>query len=168
MMMLGMGFFEKYLSFLPWFKQRLDIKSKAAYPADMLSNFAEHHFEMDGVFCASMEGFLQSLKFQDIARQKQICSYVGSKAKEAGMAQDWRKTQTLYWQGEAYDRHGQAYQGLLQAAYSKLVTVPSFRKALKDSAGMTLVHSIGVQNPRETIFTEEEFCGLLTKFRKTI
>lgn len=149
-----------------WFQQRLDIKSKAAYPANMLSNFAEHHFKMNGVPCASMEGFLQSLKFQDVAQQERVCAYIGSQAKEAGMEQDWRETQTLYWQGQEFDRHSQAYQELLQMAFSELMKVSSFQKALKDSKGMTLVHSIGVQNARETILTEDEFCGLLTDLRQ--
>ena len=43
-----------------------DIKAKAPFPAGALSNFALHSFTIDGVHCASMEGFLQSLKIQDV------------------------------------------------------------------------------------------------------
>ena len=42
----------------------MDISSGAGYPASSLSNFAPHAFEIDNVKCASMEGFLQALKFQ--------------------------------------------------------------------------------------------------------
>lgn len=38
----------------------MDISSGAGYPASSLSNFAPHEFEIDGIKCASMEGFLQS------------------------------------------------------------------------------------------------------------
>jgi hypothetical protein len=34
-------------------------------PARALSNLAPHGFEIDGIVCASMEGFLQSLKAAD-------------------------------------------------------------------------------------------------------
>jgi predicted NAD-dependent protein-ADP-ribosyltransferase YbiA (DUF1768 family) len=37
----------------------MDIGSRHGYPANALSNFAPHPFNMDGVACASMEGFLQ-------------------------------------------------------------------------------------------------------------
>lgn len=55
----------------------MDISSGTGYPASSLSNFAPHEFEIDGVKCASMEGFLQSLKFQNPEMQKYVCSLVG-------------------------------------------------------------------------------------------
>ena len=48
----------------------MDIGSGTGYPSAALSNFAPHSFVIDGVECASMEGFLQSLKFQDPEMQK--------------------------------------------------------------------------------------------------
>lgn len=48
----------------------MDISSGAGYPASSLSNFAPHEFIIDDVKCASMEGFLQSLKFQNPDMQK--------------------------------------------------------------------------------------------------
>ena len=41
----------------------MDIGSKAIYPASALSNFSPHPFTFDGVECNSMEGLLQSFKF---------------------------------------------------------------------------------------------------------
>jgi predicted NAD-dependent protein-ADP-ribosyltransferase YbiA (DUF1768 family) len=38
----------------------MDIGSGAGYPASALSNFSPHPFEIDGITCNSMEGFLQS------------------------------------------------------------------------------------------------------------
>lgn len=40
----------------------LDIHSGHDYPSGALSNFAPHPFVLDGVECASMEGFLQALE----------------------------------------------------------------------------------------------------------
>lgn len=65
-----------------WRGQAIDIWSKNAYPADVLSNLCSNGFRFDGVVCGSMEGFLQSLKQQDINKQRQICSMKGKKSKE--------------------------------------------------------------------------------------
>lgn len=49
----------------------MDIGSGKGYPSSSLSNFAPHEFVIDGITCQSMEGFLQSLKYQDKEMQKQ-------------------------------------------------------------------------------------------------
>ena len=46
----------------------MDIGSGKGYPSSSLSNFAPHEFVIDGITCQSMEGFLQSLKFQRNAK----------------------------------------------------------------------------------------------------
>ena len=48
----------------------LDIKAKDKGIGGALSNFAPHAFTVDGVQCASMEGFLQSLKTPSIKNSK--------------------------------------------------------------------------------------------------
>lgn len=40
--------------------------------------------------------------------QIEVCKMVGYAAKRRGRMKDWRKTQTLYWQGHPIDRHGVA------------------------------------------------------------
>ena len=59
----------------------LDIRSNGLYPSNVLSNLCSNGFRLDGMVCGSMEGFLQSLKRQDINKQRQICSMKGRKAK---------------------------------------------------------------------------------------
>ena len=49
-----------------------------------LSNFYPHAFTFDGVKCASMEGFLQSLKYVCPKKQRAVCALSGKDAKEAG------------------------------------------------------------------------------------
>jgi len=62
----------------------MDVGSNGSYPSNALSNFAAHEFVIDGVRCASMEGFLQSLKFSNPDMQVHICSLIGIAAKRAG------------------------------------------------------------------------------------
>ena len=69
----------------------MDISSGSRYPALSLSNFAPHEFEIDNIKCASMEGFLQSLKFQNPDMQKYVCSLVGKAAKFKGKNKKWQK-----------------------------------------------------------------------------
>lgn len=99
---------------------KLDIAEGCSYPASHLSNFHPYSFEVDGVCCNSMEGFIQSLKFSDIEKQKEICLLVGKEAKFIGKKKKWWLTQLLYWQGKEMDRHGAEYQALLDISFASL------------------------------------------------
>lgn len=52
----------------------MEVGSKNSYPAGALSNFTAHSFVIDNIQCASMEGFLQSLKFKSEEMQKEVCT----------------------------------------------------------------------------------------------
>lgn len=143
----------------------IDIGSEESHEGKLLSNFTEHHFYIDGVFCASMEGFLQSLKFDAIEKQYDICSLVGVKAKFKGKKKKWYLTQTLYWQGKSIDRHSEEYQILLDRAFSELFRNEQYKSLLLSTKGHTLTHSIGKNNPKLTILTIDEFCSRLTILR---
>ena len=146
----------------------MDIGSGSGYPSAALSNFAPHPFIIDGVECASMEGFLQSLKFSSPDMQKEVCKLVGKAAKFKGKKKKWWKTQTLYWQGQEIDRHSQEYQSLLDRAYVALAQNDGFRRALLATGTAVLTHSIGKSNPSETVLTKAEFCGRLMRLREQI
>lgn len=147
----------------------MDIGSGKKYPASALSNFAPHPFVLDGVKIASMEGFLQSLKFKEIPMQEYICSLVGAKAKYAGKKRKWWKTQKLYWRGVEIDRHSPEYQTLLDRAYQAMFDQSeSFRKALAAAGNAVFTHSIGKTDPSKTILTVSEFCGRLMRLKKLL
>lgn len=143
----------------------MDIGSQNGFPSSALSNFAPHPFEIDGVQCASMEGFLQSLKFQSIEMQNYVCTLVGIKAKNKGRNKNWYKTQTLYWRGQPIKRDSEEYQKLLDRAYMALFQNEKFKNALMFTKKATLTHSIGKKKISETVLTEREFCSRLTKLR---
>lgn len=147
----------------------INIHSKGDYPSCALSNFAEHEFNIDNVPCSSMEGFLQSLKFKSIKKQKQICLLSGKEAKNSTrhtLAQfRWRITHNLYWQGKRINRFSDEYQKLLDKAYEALSENPGFQKALQDSSSYTLTHSIGKTDVRKTVLTEYELISRLERLR---
>ncbi len=121
----------------------MDIGSKSGYPSSSLSNFAGHRFTIDGVECYSMEGFLQSLKFDKPHIQVEVCKLIGIAAKRRGSERNkqWKLKQCLWWKGIALDRHGDEYQDLLDRAFTEMCAQSeSFRNALLASGQATLTH----------------------------
>lgn len=151
-------------------KPILDIHSKGEYPGNALSNFYPHRFIFDGVECASMEGFLQSLKTKNIKRQRIVCQLCGVTAKKRFSHRPqnliWKLTGNLYWQGRKIKRDSLEYQSLIDSAYEAMMSSESFVQALKASKGYELRHSIGHHDIRKTVLTEEEFIQRLNGCRK--
>lgn len=146
----------------------MDIGSGSGWPSCALSNFAPHPFIIDDVVCASMEGFLQSLKFKEPEMQVEVCKLVGKAAKFKGKKKKWWQTQTLFWQGQTFKRDSKEYQELLDRAFDALSTNTSFQKALLATGTATLTHSIGKTKQQETVLTKQEFCSRLTKIRERL
>lgn len=143
----------------------MNIGSGDSYPSCALSNFAPHPFTFDGVECASMEGFLQSLKFSNPDMQAHVCTLVGKAAKFKGKKKKWYRDQTLYWKGTPIHRESEAYQILIENAYNALFLNDGFRRALAATGKSTLTHSMGKNKMNETVLTEREFVRNLTRLR---
>lgn len=147
----------------------MNIGSGQGYPANALSNFSPHPFVLDGIQIASMEGFLQSLKFESADMAKYVCTLVGKAAKFKGKNKNWRVRQTLYWLGQPIKRESKEYQDLLDRAYRAMFEQSeSFRNALKASGNSTLTHSIGRNDYKETVLTVNEFCRRLNSLRNEL
>lgn len=154
-----------YVRVLTWLGFAIDIHSKGKWPSCALSNFYPHEFDFEGVHCGSIEGFLQSLKTNDIERQILVC---GLSKKEAKMrsTDTWKKEQNVFWNGHIYNRHGNQFQFLVRRAYRTMMKqCPKFREALKATGTKRIFHTIGNPNPHDTILTEQELCDILTELR---
>lgn len=145
----------------------IDIKYSKAYPCNVLSNLYPNQFIIDGILCASMEGFLQSLTHTDPIQRSFIVTQYGTMAKKMGNPK-WKERGLLYWNGNVYDRHEQEYQDLLDRAYSCLLSNGMFRKALVDTGLLAITHTIGNHDPLYTILTEYEFCSRLELLRYSL
>lgn len=144
----------------------MDIDSRLDGPAGTLSNFTLRPFVFQGVGCQSMEGLLQSLKWQDTQVQKQMCGLVGIRAKRKGYKQDWWTDQTLYWNNIAYPRLSEDYQQLLDAMFTALYTQnKEAQDTLLDTGHEPLTHKIGKIHQTGTILTRDEFCFRLMDIR---
>jgi hypothetical protein len=149
----------------------LDIGSKGGYPAGELSNFTAREFEIDGVLCGSMEGFLQSLKFEKEHIQVEVCKLIGATAKKRGSERNsqWKLKRGLWWKGEFLPRKSEEYLRLLDRAFIEMAKASEkFRTALIDSGDLILTHHIGRSSELETVLTQIEFCSRLMKLRKLI
>ncbi len=149
----------------------MDIDSRGEYPARALSNFAPNSFVMNGdIECASMEGFLQSLKFEDPDEQKKLRGLIGVEAKFKGSTRNyvWQRQQKLWFRGTAYGRHEPCYQILLDNAFLALSKNPNFEKALLATGTSRLTHTIGETDATKTCLTAYEFCTRLIKIRNRL
>ena len=149
-------------------ERKMNIGSRSEYPSSNLSNFHPHAFSVDGIECASMEGFLQSLKFKNPEMQIHVCTLVGIRAKMKGKNKKWWRTQTLWWKGLPINRHSEEYQYILDMAYRALSQNKKFQIALLATHNAVLKHTIGKKDKHRTVLTQQEFCSRLTKIRETL
>lgn len=90
----------------------------------------------------------------------------GKQAKKAGTSLAWHADQRLFCQGEPLDRHGAAYEQLVDEAFSSLFTQSSrAQEALLETGDAPLVHSLGSSDPSATVLTAEEFISRLARAR---
>jgi len=130
-----------------------------------LSNLYPYEFEIDGIIMQSMEGFLQSLKTDDIYHKQKLWDLSGGLAWKYGQQFNWKEKQLLNWQGEQINRHSEKYEKLIKYSYESLFKNEQFILNLKESIGYELNHSIGNTNPYKTILTKNEFLFNLNKLR---
>ena len=154
-----------YIQWLCKIGRAVDIWSGGRYPGEALSNLCSNAFVYDRVHCNSMEGFLQSIKYDERAKQLQICQMKGRNAKKASK-ESWKPNQGVYWNDQTIDRHSEAFQALVMGAYKAMFEQNErFHDALMMTRGKRLFHTRGKRNPFETILTEQELCGILTAIR---
>lgn len=143
----------------------IDIHSQLPGIPGILSNLHPKPFIMNGLVFGSIEGFLQGLRCKDQERQLQIFKMYGIDAKRTGR-ENPIKQDTLYFKGVPFNRHSEYYQKMLDKAFMCcFVQNDKFQKALYDSVGHELGHSIGKTDPKDTILTNQEFISRLDTIR---
>ncbi len=148
----------------------MDVGGYTLGLARRLSNFTPRVFVLDNYLCTCVEGVLQAFKFDDPEMQRWICMMSGKEAKAIGQTRNdvWQSCQTLWWQGKSYDRMSPEYQDLLDRLYEAASSSADFADDLLATGEEVLTHSIGVQDPRKTVLTEEEFCSRLMANRSKL
>ena len=101
-----------------------DISDERGFPFGMLDPSAPVRFEIDGVQCASLDGFVESLKFERIVDQINISKRVGEDARKRGKGKDnagnARADRELHWQGRTFKRNSKEFNKLLARAFREM------------------------------------------------
>ncbi len=148
-----------------------------------LSNLYPHEFILYGLYpttnlsekqitCPSMESFLQGLKIQDKDLQNIFMrNYSGMAAyKMSAILNDWKDSQTLWFNGIPYNRYSDEYTELITKAYDALfetnvifreIVLPKFKDKI-------LIHTTGKDSESDTILTEAEFRYQLNRLMKRL
>lgn len=141
-----------------------------------LSNMFPHEFSMDTkhgpVTFASMEAFFRALTwngprdsfFEEIGK---LHGYDAWRVRY--VLPDWRKEQTVYWDGTAIARQSEEYSCLLEKAYDSMFEQSMiFRLALQKTSDKILMHTMGEKDPTKTLLTPDEYIKNLIRERNRL
>lgn len=145
----------------------IDIKFKSDSPINVLSNLYDDKFTCFDTEFASVESFLQGLKFKNINKQAEIFKMSGKQAKKVGKHHNfWKVTGNLYFKGKKINRYSKEYCEMLsEIYYSRYEQSKEFQKALLDTELKTLTHSIGKTSQKQTVLTVDEYLNVLNFLR---
>ncbi len=148
-------------------KNFIDISYRGEGIGSTISNLHPFSFNMDGVICESMEGFIRSLVEKNHSVQKEICKLSGVNAYKLKFAlRDWRDSGLVYWQGKEYARESDEYNQLITEAFDSLFHCSGlFSKILISTRGKFLTHSIGCYYKSESLLTATEYISQLYRLR---
>jgi predicted NAD-dependent protein-ADP-ribosyltransferase YbiA (DUF1768 family) len=126
----------------------INISSSSKGIGRALSNFAATPFEIDGVRCASAEGFIQALKFPDPEEQRKVCRLVGLSAKLRGRLHAHRLRcdphPHVWWLGREIPFRSPEHFALIERALrAKFTQSRRAKSALLASGNATLTHDPG-------------------------
>jgi len=130
-----------------------------------LSNFMLSPFSLDGTLFASIEGFIQGIKFPEgDARREQAFVFSGWDAKHLG---DTADRSGAYWNGQRLPYGSAEHHRLIERAIRARVAQNSgLAQVLASTAGATLVHSTGSEPESPTTsLPATVFCRILNEMR---
>lgn len=143
----------------------LNISSKSDdWRASRLSNFSVHSFVLDGEEIASVEGFVQGIKFQEecLIRYHAFHS-VGKEAKKNGAS---AKNEFVWWKGQAILYGSTEHHQLIERAIrAKFEQNEDAMRALVSTGNLTLIHELGSPESPNTSLPAAIFCDILTRIR---
>ena len=149
-------------------ENKIDIGHGGPWPGNILSNMWPHPFQFGEFYYTCMESFLQSLKFEDPNEAARIRKLPNFEARREGQkGNGWKKTQKLYWDGIEIDRQSSMYNDIVLCAYEHMYEQNfSLQLGLRLTRDATLDHSIGVDDPENTILTRKDFVSFLYNLRE--
>lgn len=133
--------------------------------AARLSNFSADPFELDRQKFASVEGFIQGIKFHyDDDRRLHAFELTGMKAKKIGRL---AKRDRVWWDGMEIIYGSMFHHSVIaRAIAAKFEQNRGALAALIATRGLTLTHNTGTPEPADTCLPATIFCTILTNIRQ--
>lgn len=141
------------------------------WPGNVLSNFAETPFVLDGVTCSCSEAFIQSLKCSSVQEQKEFCKLTGQEAWQKGSLLTNRvfSEKQVWWLGKEYPLHSKEHFDLVERALrAKFSQSDIALNALRATGNMKLTHNYGQKPGKKQSLPVEIFCLIVEKIRSDI
>lgn len=156
--------------------QKIEISTvnmfrEAPWPGNILSNFSNTPFVIDGINCTCAESFIQSLKISSIGQQKEFCSFEGQQAWETGskFTEQVIRTGTGWWLGKTYKLHSPEHFALVKRGLvAKFSQSDVARQALLASGSAILTHDYGHPPGKKQSLPVDVFCRIVTDIRSEI
>ncbi len=138
-----------------WINVGYSLKGK--YPK-LLSNLFPYKFKFRGYTLNSIECFFQGIKFKDKKIQKKLFKYSGKEALvlQEATTYNWKETGEVYWRGKAIKRDSKDYDNIIDELYISAIQNVFYRNIIKNCK-LPIVHIIGENLKKETVFTRYEF-----------
>lgn len=130
-----------------------------------LSNFSLTPFELDGVWLASVEGFIQGIKFPPgHPSREQAFTSSAWEAKACGKNAD---KQFVYWGGAQIEFGSEAHHCLVERALrARFAQHEGLRRLLESTQGLEIEHQTGESpEPARTSLPVARFCRVLSDIR---
>ena len=130
-----------------------------------LSNFSEHSFNFFGDWFASVEGFIQGIKFPlEDPRREISFGLTGMEAKEMGNQAE--NNYVWFAGGERHPYGSKRHHEVIgMAIQAKFEQNPDTMEALLSTEEKKITHEVGLESPR-TSLPKELFCKILTEIRE--
>lgn len=132
-----------------------------------LSNFCLSPFVLDGVLLASVEGFIQGIKFPPGSPlREQGFTAFGQDAKALSAQAD---SSGAYWDGKRCDYGSPEHHHLIERAIrARIAQNGGLQAVLRTTAGATIVHRTGMPESPATSLPADIFCAMLTRIRSEL
>lgn len=138
------------------------------WPGNVLSNFADTPFSIDGVYCSCSESFIQSLKISDSSEQEGFCGLQGEEAWKKGskLTEGVFISERVWWRGTPYTLHSQEHFDLVKRGLSeKFCQSEKAREALLATGDSALTHDYGQPLGKKQSLPVDTFCQIVTEIR---
>lgn len=136
--------------------------------ARRLSNFSKDRFTIDGIEMASVEGFVQGIKFPlSDARREIVFALSGFEAKKIGGEASEFGYKFVWWKDKAI-KYGSAehYRLNERAIRAKFKQNTEAMIALLSTKDKKITHELGGEESSTTCLPKKIFCDILTRIRE--